>query len=65
MKKDLKPLLKAGKQIDIFIEKYPNSEYTTDLKFKRDLIQNQLAAKEMYIAKYYINVKNGYQQLID
>lgn len=56
-KKDLKPLLKAGKQIDIFIEKYPNSEYTTDLKFKRDLIQNQLAAKEMYIAKYYINVK--------
>ena len=53
----MKPLLKAGKQIDIFIEKYPNSEYTTDLKFKRDLIQNQLAAKEMYIAKYYINVK--------
>ena len=56
-KKDLKPLLKAEKQIDLFIKKYPNSEYATDLKFKRDLIQNQLAAKELYIAKYYINVK--------
>ncbi len=56
-KKDLEPLLKAQKQINKFINEYPTSEYTTDLKFKRDLIQNQLAAKELYIAKYYISVK--------
>ena len=56
-KKDLKPLIKAKKQINLFIEKYPNSEYATDLKFKKDLIQNQLADKELYIAKYYIDVK--------
>ena len=56
-KKDLEPLLKAQKQISKFINEYPSSEYTTDLKFKRDLIQNQLAAKELYIAKYYISVK--------
>lgn len=56
-KKDLEPLLKTQKQINKFINEYPSSEYTTDLKFKRDLIQNQLAAKELYIAKYYISVK--------
>ena len=28
-----------------------------DLKFKMDLINNQLAAKEMYIAKYYITTQ--------
>jgi len=56
-KKDLEILLKAKKQIEFFIKKYPNSEYSTDLKFKKDLIENQLAAKELYIAKYYISVK--------
>ena len=28
-----------------------------DLKFKLGLIQNQLAAKEIYVAKYYIKTK--------
>jgi outer membrane protein assembly factor BamD len=28
-----------------------------DLKFKQDLIENQLAAKELYVAKYYISVQ--------
>ena len=56
-KKDLKPLLEANKQIDFFVKKYPNSDYTVDLRFKKDLIQNQLAAKELYNAKYYISVQ--------
>jgi len=56
-KKDLKPLLRASQQIDFFLEKYPESDYATDLKFKKDLIQNQLAAKELYIAKYYISIQ--------
>ena len=56
-KKDLKPLLRASQQIDYFIEKYPDSDYAIDLKFKKDLIQNQLAAKELYIAKYYISIQ--------
>ena len=56
-KKDLAPLIKAKNQINFFIKKYPKSEYSTDLKFKLDLIQNQLAAKELYIAKYYISVQ--------
>ncbi len=56
-KKDLKPLLKAQNQINFFLDKYPDNDYATDLKFKKDLIQNQLAAKELYVAKYYISVQ--------
>ena len=39
--------------------KYPNTDYAIDLKFKKDLIQNQLAPKELYVAKYYIEIQNG------
>ena len=56
-KKILEPLLKAKKKINFFLEKYPDTDYAIDLKFKKDLIENQLAAKEMYVAKYYISVK--------
>ncbi len=56
-KKDLKPLLEANKKIDFFIKEYPNSDYSIDLRFKKDLIQNQLAAKELFIARYYISIK--------
>ena len=56
-KKDIGPLLKTKKIIEDFIEKYPNTDYSLDLKFKLGLIQNQLAAKEIYIAKYYIQTQ--------
>ena len=56
-KKDLKPLLQANKKIDFFLKNYPDTEYAIDLRFKKDLIQNQLSAKELYIAKYYISVQ--------
>ena len=56
-KKDINPLLKAKNKIRFFLNKYPNTDYAIDLKFKKDLINNQLASKEMYIAKYYISVK--------
>ena len=56
-KKDLQPLLDAYKQIDFFLETYPQSDYAFDLSFKKDLIINQLAAKELFVAKYYISVQ--------
>ena len=52
--KDLKPLLNAKEKINFFIETYPDSDYAIDLKFKLDLVINQLAAKELLIARYYI-----------
>lgn len=54
---DLAPLLESKKRIDFFLEKFPNTEYAIDLKFKIGLIKNQFAAKELFIAKYYISVQ--------
>ena len=56
MKKDMEPLLKLKNKIDFFLNKYPNSEYAIDLNLKNDLVTNQFAARELYIAKYYIYV---------
>ena len=50
-------MLLANSKIDFFLEKYPNSDYALDLSFKQARIRNQLAAKELYIAKYYISVQ--------
>ena len=56
-KKDFDPLLKANEKIDFFLKTYPQTDYAVDLRFKKDLIQNQLAAKELFIAKYYISIQ--------
>ena len=56
-KKDLNPLLSSKKMIQEYVKKYPDTDYSLDLKFKLGLIQNQLAAKEIYVAKYYIKTK--------
>ena len=53
-KKDLGPLLKAKEKFEFIIETYPDSDYGTDAKFKIDLIVDQLAAKEMSIARFYM-----------
>jgi|TARA_B110000444_G_scaffold221401_1_gene222738 outer membrane protein assembly factor BamD len=53
-KRDINPLIKSKEKIAFFLEKYPNTEYALDLKFKLDLVNNQLAAKEMYVVKYYM-----------
>ena len=56
-KLDVTPLITSKKKIKNFIKKYPDTEYALDLKFKLDLINNQIAAKELYVAKYYMNNK--------
>ena len=44
----------TNKKIDIFLEKYPNSDYALDSKFKLDLINDVIASKEMYLGRHYI-----------
>ena len=56
-KKDLQPLLKAKKQFEFIILNYPNTDYSTDARFKLDLITDQLAAKEMSIARFYMKTQ--------
>ena len=54
-KKDLKSIIDSKKQFELIIKEYPASEFAMDAKFKIDLINEILAAKEMYIARYYLN----------
>ena len=56
-KKDIKPLIATKEKIEYFLKKFPDTEYALDLRFKLGLVNSQLAAKEMYIAKYYISVQ--------
>ncbi len=56
-KNDMQPLLDAKNKIDFFLNKYPDSEYAIDLNLKKNLVRNQFAARELYIAKYYISVQ--------
>ena len=53
-KKDLRPLLEAKKNFEFIIDKYPNTDFSLDAKYKLELIHDTLAAKEMYIARHYI-----------
>ena len=53
-KKDLAPLEKSRKNFVYIIENFPNTDFALDAKFKILLIDNILAAKEIYIAKYYL-----------
>ncbi len=76
-KKDLNPLIKAKENFEIVVDKYPNSDFAFDSKLKLSAIQEILASKEMYTAKYYFerekwipainrykNVINKYQTTI-
>ena len=54
-KKDLKSILNSKEQFELIIKDYPNSEFAMDANFKIDLINEVLAAKEMYLARYYLN----------
>ena len=56
-KKDIQPLLKAKKKFVFLIKEYPDSDYAIDSRFKLDLITDQLAAKEMSIARFYMETK--------
>tara|TARA_Y100000590_G_scaffold68465_1_gene74627 strand:+ start:17049 stop:17879 length:831 start_codon:yes stop_codon:yes gene_type:complete len=56
-KKDLQPLIKAQKKFQYVMEKYPDTDYATDARFKLDLIIDQLAAKEMSIARFYMKTE--------
>ena len=56
-KKDLEPLLKAKKKFEFIIQTYPDTDYAIDGRYKIDLIVDQLAAKEMSIARFYMKTE--------
>ena len=53
------------KNLNYILKNYPNTDYAIDAKWKMGLIVDQMAAKEMYIGRYYMKTwKNGLLQLI-
>jgi len=56
-KKDLQPLVQAKEKFEFIMLTYPETDYATDSRFKLDLIIDQLAAKEMSIARYYMKTE--------
>ena len=53
-KRDIEPLLMAKKNFEKLIVSYPNTDFSMDAKYKILLIDNLLASKELYVAKYYL-----------
>ena len=56
-KKDLQSIISSKIVFLNLIEKYPNTDFAIDAKFKLDLINDILAAKEMYVGRYYFSKK--------
>jgi outer membrane protein assembly factor BamD len=51
----------AEKALAIFgqlVEKFPKSEYVTDVKYKIQVARDQLAAKDMTVGRFYLTRKN-------
>ena len=56
-KKDLRPLKESKYYFEFIIKEYPETDYALDARYKLELIQETLAAKEIYIARHYIKKK--------
>jgi len=69
--KDLRSIIKAKKYFEIVIRDYPKTSYAADSEFKINLVNDILAAKEMYIGRYYFEKKkwipaiNRFQTIIN
>ena len=70
-KKDLQSIINAKDQFNLVLTSFPNTEYAEDAEFKLDLINDILAAKEMYIGRYYFDKKkwisaiNRFRNVVD
>ena len=53
-KRDLKVIEDAKKNFEKVINDYPKSDFALDSEYKLELIEEILASKEMYLARYYI-----------
>ena len=56
-KKDLAPLMLSKKELNFIIKNYPDTDFAYDARFKIDLINETLAAKEVYLGRQYIKKK--------
>ena len=70
-KKDLGETVKAKKYLTLITKEYPNTKFAEDAKFKLELIEEILAAKELYLANYYLSrqkwipAMNRFQKIVN
>ena len=70
-KKDHKSINDSKRIFLDIIKKYPQTDFSIDAEFKINLINDILAAKEIYIGRYYLNKKkwvaaiNRFRTVID
>ena len=70
-KKDLGSIVDAQQNFKYVLENYPDTDFALDSQFKLEVIQQILASKEMYLAKYYIEKEkwipaiNRYKNVLD
>ena len=70
-KKDLQSITDAKITFQNLIKKYPKTDFAIDANYKLDLINDILAAKEIYIGRYYMKKKkwipaiNRFRSIID
>ena len=70
-KKDLGSIVDAQQNFKYVLENYPDSDFALDSQFKLEFIQQILASKEMYLAKYYTEKEkwvpaiNRYKNVLD
>ena len=70
-KKDTFSILKAKEYFQYINKTYPNTEYSIDAYFKIELINDILAAKELYLGRYYLDKKkwiaaiNRFKNVVD
>jgi len=55
--KDLKSIINSKEIFLGIVKKYPNTDFAIDAEFKISLVDTILAAKEMYVGRYYFDRK--------
>ncbi|WP_075502160.1 outer membrane protein assembly factor BamD [Candidatus Pelagibacter communis] len=53
-KRDSGPIFKAKEKFSLIVKNYPNTDFALDAEFKLELIEDILAAKEMYLGRHYL-----------
>ena len=70
-KKDLGEIIKAKEYFTLLRNRYPNTDFSEDAKFKLELIEEILASKELYLANYYLDrekwipAMNRYKKIVN
>ncbi len=70
-KKDLGEIIKSKEYFNILVKDFPNTDFSEDANFKLELIEEILASKELYLAKYYLDKEkwipamNRFKKIVD